>query len=127
MEEVLATLNSRELKKRTKGTKEETGDGLCVKGKTDHFGKAHSGGSLSSGFVKKGKHDKEFDSFDDEGNALAIVGNDEMTEVVMYSGRSYHITHKRNFMYDFNGFDGGSVQLGDNRTCAIKWAEKVKI
>nr|GEY61155.1 zinc finger, CCHC-type [Tanacetum cinerariifolium] len=92
MEEVLATLNSRELKKRTKGTKEETGDGLCVKGKSDH-----------------------------------LVGNDEMAEVVMDSSRSYHITHKRNFMYDFNGFDGGLVQLGDNRTCVIKGAEKVKI
>nr|GEY18993.1 retrovirus-related Pol polyprotein from transposon TNT 1-94 [Tanacetum cinerariifolium] len=40
MEDVLATLNSRELKKRTEGTKEEAGDG------SDHLGKAHSGGSL---------------------------------------------------------------------------------
>ncbi|GJZ03938.1 retrovirus-related pol polyprotein from transposon TNT 1-94 [Tanacetum coccineum] len=45
MEDVLATLNSRELKKRTEGTKEETGDGLYVRGRSDHSGKAHSGGS----------------------------------------------------------------------------------
>ncbi|GJW11883.1 retrovirus-related pol polyprotein from transposon TNT 1-94 [Tanacetum coccineum] len=45
MEDVLATLNSGELKKRTKGTKEEAGDGLYVRGRSDHSGKAHSSGS----------------------------------------------------------------------------------
>ncbi|GJU96036.1 hypothetical protein Tco_1320792, partial [Tanacetum coccineum] len=99
MEDVLATLNSRELKKRTESTKEETGDGLYVRGRSDHSGKAHSGGSSrfksrgktgklkcfichsedhlkrdypmkkSSGFVKKGKCDHDSDSSDDEGNA----------------------------------------------------------
>ncbi|GKE15301.1 hypothetical protein Tco_1422878 [Tanacetum coccineum] len=33
MKDVLATLNSRELKKRTEGTNEETGDGLYVRGR----------------------------------------------------------------------------------------------
>nr|GFA01193.1 retrovirus-related Pol polyprotein from transposon TNT 1-94 [Tanacetum cinerariifolium] len=96
MEDVLATLNSRELKKRTKGTKEEAGDGLYVRGMSYHSGKAHSGGSSrfksrggtsklkcfichldgylnedyqmkkSSGFVKKGKRDQDSDSSDDE-------------------------------------------------------------
>nr|GEX52897.1 retrovirus-related Pol polyprotein from transposon TNT 1-94 [Tanacetum cinerariifolium] len=45
MEDVLATLNSRELKKKTECTKEETGDGLYVRGMSDHSGKTHSGGS----------------------------------------------------------------------------------
>ncbi|GKA83197.1 retrovirus-related pol polyprotein from transposon TNT 1-94 [Tanacetum coccineum] len=87
MKDVLATLNSRELKKRTEGTNEETGDGLYVRGMSDYSGKAHSGVSLrfksrggtgklkcfichseghlkrecpmkkSSGFIKKGKRD----------------------------------------------------------------------
>ncbi|GKD94570.1 hypothetical protein Tco_1374407, partial [Tanacetum coccineum] len=65
----------------------------------------------SSGFVKKGKLDQDFDSSDDEGNAyfgkaLVVVGNDEMTKLVV---------------------DGGSIQLGDNRTCTIKGIGKVKI
>ncbi|GJV52837.1 hypothetical protein Tco_1448578 [Tanacetum coccineum] len=30
-------------------------------------------------------------------------------------------------LYDFKGFDGGSVQLGDNSQCTIKGIEKVKI
>ncbi|GJX69096.1 hypothetical protein Tco_0304823 [Tanacetum coccineum] len=42
-------------------------------------------------------------------------------------GGSYHMTHKRDFLYDFKVVDGGSVQLGDNRTCTIKGTRKVKI
>ncbi|GJU59405.1 zinc finger, CCHC-type containing protein [Tanacetum coccineum] len=133
MEDVLATLNSKELKKRTEGTKEVTGDGLYVRGRSNHSGKAHSGESSrfkskggtgklkcfkchleghlkkdcpmkkSSEFVKKGKHDQDIDSSDDEGNAyfgeaLVVVGNDEMTEM-----------------------------LGDKGTCTIKGTWKVKI
>ncbi|GKC97205.1 hypothetical protein Tco_1167480 [Tanacetum coccineum] len=86
----------------------------------------------SSGFVKKGKSDQDSDSFNDEGNtyfgeAQVVVGNDEMTELVMDSGVSYCMTHRRDFLYDFKGVDGGSVQLGDNRTCTIKETGKVKI
>ncbi|GJX80271.1 hypothetical protein Tco_0328420 [Tanacetum coccineum] len=56
--------------------------------------------------MKKGKRDQDSDSFDDEGNAyfveaLVVVRNDEMTELVMDSG--------------------------DNRTCTIKGTGKVKI
>ncbi|GJV43754.1 hypothetical protein Tco_1428290 [Tanacetum coccineum] len=99
MKDVLATLNSRKLKKRAKGKKKEISDGLYVRGRSDHSGKAHSGGSLrfksrggtgklkcfichsedrlkrdcpmkkSSGFAKKGKHDQVSDSSNDEGNA----------------------------------------------------------
>nr|GEV02423.1 retrovirus-related Pol polyprotein from transposon TNT 1-94 [Tanacetum cinerariifolium] len=162
MEDVLATLNSMELKKRIEGTQKEIGDGLYVKGMSNHSGKAHYGGSLwfklrdgtgklkcftchteghlnrdcpmkkSSGFVKKGKRDHDLDSSDDEGNtyfgeALVVVGNDVMIELVMDSSGSYHMTHKRDFLYDFKGFDGGLVQLGDNRTCTIKATKKVKI
>nr|GEX11633.1 hypothetical protein [Tanacetum cinerariifolium] len=50
--------------------------------------------------------------------------NDEMTELVMDSSGSYHMTHMRDFLYDFKGFHGGSVQLGDNRTCTINGIKK---
>nr|GEV13607.1 zinc finger, CCHC-type [Tanacetum cinerariifolium] len=162
MEDILATLNSKELKKRTEGTKEETDDGLYVKGRPDHSSKAHSGRSSrfksrggtsklelfiyhfegylkrecpmknSSGFVKKGKRNQDSDSSDDKGNAyfgeaLVVVGKDDMTELVTDLGRTYHMTHRRNFLYDFKVVDGGSVQLSDNMTCTIKGTGKVKI
>nr|GEU64987.1 retrovirus-related Pol polyprotein from transposon TNT 1-94 [Tanacetum cinerariifolium] len=162
IEDVLAILNSRELKKRTEGTKKETGDGLYIIGMSSYSGKAHSGRSSrfnpwggtgklkcfvchsechlkrdcpmkkSSRFVKKGKRDQDSNSFDDEGNAyfgesLMVVGNDEMIELVMDSSGSYHMTHRRDFLYNFKIVDGGSVRLVDNRTCTIKGTGKVKI
>ncbi|GJW43206.1 hypothetical protein Tco_0072005 [Tanacetum coccineum] len=129
MEDVLATLNSRDLKKRTEGTKEETSDGLYVRGRSDH---SDCPKKKSSGFIKKGKRDQDSDSSDDEGNAYfgeapVVVRNDEIAELVMDLGGPYHMTHKRDFLYDFKGFDGGSVQLGDNKICTIKGTGKVKI
>ncbi|GKE21323.1 hypothetical protein Tco_1432835 [Tanacetum coccineum] len=118
MEDVLTTLNLRELKKRTEYTKEETSDGLYVRGWSDHSGSSEDDSPMkkSSGFVKKSKRDQDSDSSDDEGNAyfgetLVLVGNDEMAELVKDSGGSYHMTHMRDFLYKFKGFDGGSVQL----------------
>nr|GEU73843.1 zinc finger, CCHC-type [Tanacetum cinerariifolium] len=46
------------------------------------------------------------------GEVLVVVGNDKMIELVMDSGGSYHMTHKRDFLYDFKDIDGGSVRLG---------------
>ncbi|GKC24678.1 hypothetical protein Tco_1026828 [Tanacetum coccineum] len=146
MEDVLATMNSRELKKRTEGTKEETSDGLYVRGRSDHSGKSHSGRSSrfksrggtskfkcfichledhmkrdypmkkSSGFVRKGKHDQDSDSSDDEGNAyfgeaMVIVGNDEMTELAMNSGRTFTI--KETGKVKIRLHDGSSFILED--------------
>ncbi|GJY93304.1 zinc finger, CCHC-type containing protein [Tanacetum coccineum] len=138
MEDVLATLNSRELKKRTEGTKKETSDGLYVRGRSDYSGKAHSGGSSrfkSMGGTGKLKcfichlegHLKRDCPMKKSSGFVKKVGNGEMAELVMDSGGSYHMTHKRDFLYDFKGFDGGSVQLGDNMTCTIKRRGKVKI
>ncbi|GKE30477.1 hypothetical protein Tco_1445861, partial [Tanacetum coccineum] len=69
MKDVMATLNLRELKKRTEGTKEETGDGLYVRGRSNHS-KGHLKRDCPkkklSGFVKKGKRDQDSDSSDDD-------------------------------------------------------------
>ncbi|GJR61297.1 hypothetical protein Tco_1503459 [Tanacetum coccineum] len=145
MEDLLATLNLGKLKKITECTKEETGDRLYVRGGSDHSGKVHYVGSSwfksrdrtskfkcfiyhskgnlkrdclikkSSRSVRKGKHDQDCDSSDDNGNAyfreaLVVVENDEITKLVMNSGGSYHMIPRRDFLYDFKGFDGGSVQ-----------------
>nr|GEY37393.1 zinc finger, CCHC-type [Tanacetum cinerariifolium] len=70
----------------------------------------------SSRFVMKGKHDHDYDSSDDEGNnyfgeALVVVENNEMTELIIDSDESYHMTHRKDFLYDFKGFDDDSVHL----------------
>nr|GEW68728.1 zinc finger, CCHC-type [Tanacetum cinerariifolium] len=130
MKDVLATQNSNELKKRTDGTKKEAGDRLFIK-EEGHL-KRDCLKKKSCGFVKKGKHDQDSDSSNNDGNvyfgeALVVIENDEMTELVMDSGGSYHMTHRRDFLYDFKVADGGLVWLGDNTTCIIKGTWKVKI
>ncbi|GJS59220.1 hypothetical protein Tco_0654004 [Tanacetum coccineum] len=129
---------------------------------SDHSGKAHSGGSSwfksrggtgklkcfichshghlkrvcqikkSNGSIKKGKHDHDSDSSDDEGNtyfreSLMVVENDEIIKLVIDSGGPYHMTHRRNFLYDFKVVDGGLVLLSDNKTCTIRGTRKVKM
>nr|GEY94933.1 zinc finger, CCHC-type [Tanacetum cinerariifolium] len=115
IEDVLATLNSRELKNGTEGTQEAAGDGLYVRGRGSSEERLSK--EEVSGFVKKGKSDQDSDSSSDKGNAyfgeaLVVVENDEMTESVMDSGGSYFMTYRRDLLYDFKVVDGGSIQLG---------------
>nr|GFC12950.1 zinc finger, CCHC-type [Tanacetum cinerariifolium] len=91
-------LNSRELKKIIEGTKEETGDGLYVRVRSDH----------SEGHLKRVCQMKK--------------SNGSIKE-----GGSYHMTPMRDFLYDFKIIDGGSVLLGDNKTCIINGTRKVKV
>ncbi|GJR35447.1 zinc finger, CCHC-type containing protein [Tanacetum coccineum] len=109
MKDVLATLNSRERSFEKRWSMKK-----------------------SSGFAKKGKHDQVSDSSNDEGNAyfgeaLVVVRNEEMTELVIDSGGSYHMKHMSDFLYVFNVVDGSLVQLSDNMTCTINGAREVKI
>ncbi|GKB72879.1 retrovirus-related pol polyprotein from transposon TNT 1-94 [Tanacetum coccineum] len=186
------------VEERTKDTKEETSDRLYIRGRSDY-----SEGHLKkdcpmkklSGFVKKGKHDQNSDSSDDEGsdggsvqlgdnmtctikgikkvkiqlnngssfilgdvryvlglrqNLISLgtlekdgytikmhiggvkLGLNNMVMVLKHdsmenSRGSYHMKPRKDFLYDFSGSDGGSVQLGDNMTCTIKGIRKVKI
>nr|GEV11931.1 zinc finger, CCHC-type [Tanacetum cinerariifolium] len=128
---LLTSLPSNELKAQFK-SRGGTGKLKCFICHSENPSKRDCLMKKSSGSVRKGKHDQDFDSSNDDGNAyfgeaLVVVENDEMTELVMNSDGSYHMTHKRNFLYDFMGFDGGSAQLGDKRTCTIKGIEKVRI
>ncbi|GJU34931.1 zinc finger, CCHC-type containing protein [Tanacetum coccineum] len=91
MEDVLATLNSWELKKRIECTKEEIGDGLYVNGRSYHSRKAYYGGS--SRFKSRGGTSKlrcfichSEDHMKRDCLMKKSSGNDEMTELVMDLG-----------------------------------------
>ncbi|GJV02370.1 retrovirus-related pol polyprotein from transposon TNT 1-94 [Tanacetum coccineum] len=158
LEDVLSSLNSWELKKRT--IAKDDGDGLYVRGMSDHWGNQGRGSSRSklkgkgtyklkcyicysedhlkkdcpkrnkkksTDFVKKnagqgyGMHSEGYDNDD----LLMMVSEERFLEWIMDSGGSFHMTPKRDFLFDFKEFNGGTVLLGDNRVCAIMGMGKV--
>ncbi|GKD82709.1 retrovirus-related pol polyprotein from transposon TNT 1-94 [Tanacetum coccineum] len=160
LEDVLSSLNSRELKKRTDA--KDDGDGLYVRGRSDHRGNQGRGSSRSkskgkgtyklkcyicysedhlkkdcpkrnkkksTGFVKKnagqgsGMHSEGYDN----GDLLMAVSEERFLEWIMDSGGSFHMTPRRDFLFDFKEFNGGTVLLGDNRACAIMGIRKVRV
>ncbi|GJX53918.1 retrovirus-related pol polyprotein from transposon TNT 1-94 [Tanacetum coccineum] len=160
LEDVLSSLNSRELKKRTDA--KDDGDGLYVRGRSDHRGNQGRGSSRSkskgkgtyklkcyicysedhlkkdcpkrnkkksTGFVKKnagqgsGMHSEGYDN----GDLLMAVSEERFLEWIMDSGGSFHMTPRRDFLFDFKEFNGGTVLLGNNRACAIMGIGKVRV
>ncbi|GJT52209.1 retrotransposon protein, putative, ty1-copia subclass [Tanacetum coccineum] len=83
----------------------------------------------STGFVKKnagqgsGMHSEGYDN----GDLLMAVSEERFLEWIMDSGGSFHMTPRRDFLFDFKEFNGGTVLLGDNRACAIIGIGKVRV
>ncbi|GJU87436.1 retrovirus-related pol polyprotein from transposon TNT 1-94 [Tanacetum coccineum] len=158
LEDVLSSLNSRELKKRTDA--KDDGDGLYVRGRSDHQGNQGRGSSRSkskgkgtykrrcyicyskdhlkkdcpkknkkksTGFVKKNVGQGSGSEGYDNGDLLMAVSEERFLEWIMDSGGSFHMTPRRDFLFDFKEFNGGTVLLGDNRACAIMGIGKVRV
>nr|GEZ33769.1 retrovirus-related Pol polyprotein from transposon TNT 1-94 [Tanacetum cinerariifolium] len=160
LEDVLSSLNSRELKKRTDA--KDDGDGLYVRGRSDHRGNQGRGSSRmkskgketyklkcyicyfedhlkkdcpkrnkkkSIGFVKKnvrqssGIHSEGYDN----GDLLMAMSEERFLEWIMDSGGSFYMTPRRDFLFDFKEFNGGTVLLSDNRACAIIGIGNVRV
>nr|GEX35398.1 hypothetical protein [Tanacetum cinerariifolium]GEX38142.1 hypothetical protein [Tanacetum cinerariifolium] len=127
LEDVLSSLNSRELKKRT-GAKDD-GDGLYVRGRSDHRDCLKRNKKKSTGFVKKnvgqgyGMHSEGYDN----GDLLMAMSDERFLEWIMDFSGSFHMTPRRDFLFDFKEFNGGVVLLDDNRACAIMGIWKVRV
>ncbi|GJR94831.1 retrovirus-related pol polyprotein from transposon TNT 1-94 [Tanacetum coccineum] len=160
LEDVLSSLNSLELKKRTDA--KDDGDGLYVRGRSVHRGNQGRGSSRSKskgkgtyklkcyicyskdhqkkdcpkrnkkksiGFVKKnvgqgsGMHSEGYDN----GDLLMAVSEERFLEWIMDSVGSFHMTPRRDFLFDFKEFNGGTVLLGNNRACSIMGIGKVRV
>ncbi|GJT93084.1 retrovirus-related pol polyprotein from transposon TNT 1-94 [Tanacetum coccineum] len=127
LEDVLSSLNSWELKKRTNA--KDYGDGLYVKGRSDHQDCLKLNKKKSTGFVKKnvghgfGMHCDGYDNDD----LLMAVSEERFLEWIMDYGGSCYMTSRRDFLFDFKEFDGGTVLLGDNRACVIRGIVKVRV
>ncbi|GJW42357.1 hypothetical protein Tco_0071156 [Tanacetum coccineum] len=90
LEDVLATLNFRELLECGQKATGDGGEGLYVRGRS-----AFNEG-LSQCYVM-------------------AYGVEELLDWIMDSGGSYHITYMRDYLVDFEEYDGGNILFGDAR------------
>ncbi|GJU90064.1 retrovirus-related pol polyprotein from transposon TNT 1-94 [Tanacetum coccineum] len=132
LEDVMATLNLKEIKERYK-TKGDDGEGLYVRGRTDRRdsrqsrGRSRSksrGGRLKCYICQSGDHLKRNCPKNNRKKSTGYVKKDEQPSS---SGCSYHMTPRLDIFFDFLEYDGGSVQLGDNRECKIRGIGKVRV
>nr|GEY23974.1 retrotransposon protein, putative, Ty1-copia subclass [Tanacetum cinerariifolium] len=112
LKDVLSTLNLRVLKKRT----DAKDDGDRNKKKSTRFVKKNA--RQGSGMHFEG-HDND--------DLLMAVKEEMFLELIMDSGGSYHMTPRRDFLFNFKEFNGGTILVGDNRACAIRGTKKVRV
>ncbi|GKB63432.1 hypothetical protein Tco_0919618 [Tanacetum coccineum] len=75
----------------------------------------------SQGFVRNKDHvsgsgANEYDSAD----VMMAMSVEKPLDWIMDSGGSYHITYMRDYLVDFEEYDGGNVLLGDGRECRVR-------
>ena len=157
LEDVMATLNSKEIKERSKA-KGDDGEGLYVRGRTDRRNSHQSRGKSrsksrsgrlkcyicqseehlkrncpknnrkkSNGFVKKDDQPSSSGSIYDGSEVMMVMSAEALLDWIMDSGGSYHMTPRLDLFFDFLECDGGRVLLGDNRECKIRGIGKVRV
>ncbi|GJR06198.1 hypothetical protein Tco_0529182 [Tanacetum coccineum] len=127
-EDVFATLDSRELK--ITEAKGDDGEGLYARGRSLQRDMEH-------GIITKNlnvllgiklhvscSRAHKYDSF----NVMMVMSVEELLDWIMDSEGSYHITYKRDYLVDFEEYDGGIILLDDGRKCRsglskVFWAE----
>ncbi|GJR97708.1 zinc finger, CCHC-type containing protein [Tanacetum coccineum] len=128
LEDVLATLNSRELQKMTEA-KGDGGEGLYVRGISgqNRYGAGYNH-KKSQGFVRNEDQVSGFgaDGYDNV-DVMMAMSVKELLDWIMDSGSSYYITYMRDYLVDFKDYDGGNILLGDGRECRVRGTGKVQV
>ncbi|GJX71651.1 hypothetical protein Tco_0308822 [Tanacetum coccineum] len=133
LEDVLVTLNYRELHKMTEA-KGGGGEGLYVRGRSGQRDMKQDTDSTwynhkkSQGFVRNEDHVSgsgadEYDSAD----VMMAMSVEELFDWIIDSGGSYHMTYKRDYLFDFEEYDGGNILFGDGREFSIRGTGKVQV
>ncbi|GKB06417.1 hypothetical protein Tco_0834650 [Tanacetum coccineum] len=120
LEDVMATLNSKEIKERSKA-KGDDGDGLYVRGRTERRDSRHSRGKSRSK-SQGGRLKCYIFQSEDHLKRNCLKNNRKKS-----TGCSYYMTPRLDILFDFLECDGGSVQLVDNRECKIRGNGKVRV
>ncbi|GJT67640.1 retrotransposon protein, putative, ty1-copia subclass [Tanacetum coccineum] len=120
LEDVMPTLNSKEIKKRSKA-KGDDGEGLYDQLKRNC---PNNNRKKLTGYVKKDDQPSSSGLTYDDSEVMTV---EALLDWIMDSGCSYHMTPKLDIFFDFLECDRGSVLLGDNRECKNRGIGKVRV
>nr|GEY42159.1 retrotransposon protein, putative, Ty1-copia subclass [Tanacetum cinerariifolium] len=130
LEDVMATLNLKEIKERSKA-KGDDGEGLYVRGRTDrrdsHQNCPKNNRKKSSGYVNKDDQPSSSGLIYDGFEVMMVMSVEALLDWIMDLGGSYHMTPRLDLFFDFLECDGGMVLLGDNRECKIRCIGKLRV
>ncbi|GKB26548.1 hypothetical protein Tco_0865949 [Tanacetum coccineum] len=153
LEDVLATLNSRELQKITEA-KGDGGEGLYVRGRSNH--RDMEQGTYSAWSKSQGKSNRlrcyiceceehlkrncprynhkksqgfvnnkdqisgsRADGYDNA-NVMMAMSVEQLLYWIIDSGGLYHMTYNKDYLFNFEEYDGGNVLIGDGRECRVR-------
>nr|GEV44365.1 retrovirus-related Pol polyprotein from transposon TNT 1-94 [Tanacetum cinerariifolium] len=114
LEVVLAKLNSRELQKMMEA-KGDGGKGLYVRGRSGQR------------YMKQDQVSSSRTDGYDNADVMMAMSVEELLDWIMDSGGSYHITYKKDYLVDFEEYEGGNILLGDGRECRVRRTCKVQV
>ncbi|GJS39154.1 retrotransposon protein, putative, ty1-copia subclass [Tanacetum coccineum] len=109
IEDVMATLNSKKIKERSKA-KGDDGEGLYVR---DHLKRncPKNNSKKSTCYVRKHDQPTSSGSIYDDYEVMMVMSVEALLDRILDSGCSYHMTHGLDIFFDFLECDGGSVRI----------------
>ncbi|GJY47990.1 hypothetical protein Tco_0437946 [Tanacetum coccineum] len=122
LEDVVATLNSRELQKMTEA-KGDGGEGLYVRRRS---GQRDMEQGKDSVWSKSQVSVLEMDGHDNA-DVMMAMSVEELLDWIMDLRSSYYITYRRDYLVDFKEYDSDNILLGDGRECRIRGTSKVQV
>nr|GEW06984.1 hypothetical protein [Tanacetum cinerariifolium] len=123
-EDVMATLNSKEIKERFKARE---GGRVTVKGYMrgeELIAGIRISQEEPTGYVKKDDQPSSSGSIYDGSEVMMAMSAKALLDWIMDSGCSYHMTPMLDLFFDFLEYDRGRVLLGDNKECKIRGIDK---
>ncbi|GJR46292.1 hypothetical protein Tco_1314395 [Tanacetum coccineum] len=74
----------------------------------------------SQGFVRIEDQESGYGADGYDSVDVMAMSVEEILDWIMDSGGSYHITYMRDYLVDFEEYDGGKILLGDGRECVYR-------
>ncbi|GJV29336.1 retrovirus-related pol polyprotein from transposon TNT 1-94 [Tanacetum coccineum] len=139
LEDVMAILKSKEIKERdsrqSKGKSRSNSRGGRLKcyicQSEDHLKRncTKNNRKKSTGYAKKDEQPSSSGSTYDDSEVIMVMSAQaqDLLDLIMDSGCSYHVTPRLDILFDFLECDRGNVQLGDNRECKVRGIGKVRL